>query len=226
MIEDLVFRYDRLDAWMEARGLSSAEVADATTLSYNYIYMLRIGRRPNVSAVNLMRIALAVGCTAEYLLGVSDDPMGRGSQGGDEEIRLLLAFRALPLYRQRDVVTIAQALAGQGAEAEQQMSNVLDLVRSLFGEMGVEAITGALAGLASTIPVSDPARLITQKEEGEILFEEGDVVITEADVARAIRVGGERMGADYQSLMDNEPIGDDKKKKRARKTGADASGSD
>ncbi len=44
-MDGLIFRYDRLDAWMEARGLSSAEVADVTELSYNYLYMLRMGRR-------------------------------------------------------------------------------------------------------------------------------------------------------------------------------------
>ncbi len=82
-MDSLIFRHDRLDTWMEARDLSSAEVADMTELSYNYLYMLRMGRRPNVSAVNVMRIALAVGCTVDYLCNASDDPMGRGNLGGD-----------------------------------------------------------------------------------------------------------------------------------------------
>ena len=48
--------------------------------------------------------------------------------------------------------------------------------------------------------------MISRAEDDGVLFDEGDVLITDADVARAIRVGGERMGADYLSLMDNEPI--------------------
>ncbi len=134
-MDGLIFRYDRLDAWMEARGLSSAEVADVTELSYNYLYMLRLGRRPNVSAQNVAKIALAVGCTMDYLCNVSDDPMGRGNLGGEEEISLLLAFRPLPVHRQRDVVIIAHAFGGQGEEdAEQTKTLLLGQIEQVYGE--------------------------------------------------------------------------------------------
>ena len=224
MLDHVTFRGDRLDEWMEARGISSADVAEQTGLTYNFLYLLRLNKRPNVSAENVTKIALTVGVTTDYLCNASDDPLGRASQGGPGEVELLLAFRSLSLYRQRDMLLIAQALAGQEETAEEKLSRALDVVRSLFGESGVEQITGALAGLDS-IATSDPARLIAKKEEHEeehegeeALYEDDEMIIAEDDVARAIKTGRERMGDDYASLLDNEPIlEDDNKKKRPKK---------
>ncbi len=68
-------RVDRLNGIMEGQGLESSELADKTGLSYNYIYLLRRGDRPNVSAVNLAMMAAAMGCSVEYLVGLTDNPL-------------------------------------------------------------------------------------------------------------------------------------------------------
>lgn len=50
------------------------------------------------------------------------------------------------------------------------------------------------------------ARKIERQDDSEVLFEEGDVKITEEDVTRSIAQGTRRVGAEFGELLDNEPI--------------------
>lgn len=195
MLDHITFRGDRLDAWLDAQGISSADVAEAVGLTYNYIYLLRLGKRPNVSALIVTKIALAVGCTPDFLCNASDDPLGRASQGGAGEVDLLLAFRALPLHRQRDVLDVAQMFAGREVEnANELQDRVFEMVRQMAGDETAIRIAEVLAGR------------LEEKAKGKDERRKGDTSITEEDVTRAIQTGRERMGADYASLLDNEPI--------------------
>ena len=50
------------------------------------------------------------------------------------------------------------------------------------------------------------AKQITRQDDSEVLFEEGEVTITEEDVTRAISQGTRRVGTEFGELLDNEPI--------------------
>ena len=43
-------------------------------ISYDYVYKILRGERPNVSAINLAMIAQTLGVSMEYLMGLADEP--------------------------------------------------------------------------------------------------------------------------------------------------------
>ena len=73
-------------------------------------------------------------------------------------------------------------------------------------ERGVEAIPRSWQVEGQAKGKKERQKAVRRAEGDDILFEEGEVVITEDDVTRAIQTGRERMGEDYASLLDNEPI--------------------
>jgi transcriptional regulator with XRE-family HTH domain len=54
-------------------GLRAVDVAQETGLSVAQVYRLEAGERPNVAAVTLARVALALDTSVEYLLNMTDD---------------------------------------------------------------------------------------------------------------------------------------------------------
>lgn len=51
-----------------------------------------------------------------------------------------------------------------------------------------------------------PVARVKRQGADTVLFEDGEVVITEEDVDKAIEEGRRRLGAEYGSLLDNEPV--------------------
>jgi transcriptional regulator with XRE-family HTH domain len=64
----------RLRAARRQRGLSTHDVERMAKVTARHIWRLEAGKRPNVAAVTLARIALAVEVDINYLLGLTDDP--------------------------------------------------------------------------------------------------------------------------------------------------------
>jgi transcriptional regulator with XRE-family HTH domain len=64
----------RLRAVRKKQGLSAHDVERMARVTARHIWRLEAGKRPNVAAVTLARIALAVDVDINYLLGLTDDP--------------------------------------------------------------------------------------------------------------------------------------------------------
>ena len=64
----------RLRAVRRQRGLSARDVERMAKVTARHIWRLEAGKRPNVAAVTLARIALAVDVDINYLLGLTDVP--------------------------------------------------------------------------------------------------------------------------------------------------------
>jgi transcriptional regulator with XRE-family HTH domain len=56
------------------QGLSAHDVERMAKVTARHIWRLEAGKRPNVAAVTLARIALAVEVDINYLLGLTDIP--------------------------------------------------------------------------------------------------------------------------------------------------------
>ncbi len=67
-------RRDRIDELMRIRGLDATALAYRAGISYDYVYKILRGERPNVSAINLAMIAQTLGVSMEYLMGLADEP--------------------------------------------------------------------------------------------------------------------------------------------------------
>lgn len=65
---------NRLKRLRAGHGLSVEEAARRAGISVAQVYRLEKGERPNVSAVVLTKLALALESSVEYLLGVTDYP--------------------------------------------------------------------------------------------------------------------------------------------------------
>lgn len=64
----------RLRERRKALGLSQAELAAKVSVSPAYVSMIESGSRENVGSSVLTKIAAALDTTADYLLGLTDDP--------------------------------------------------------------------------------------------------------------------------------------------------------
>ena len=64
----------RLRAVRKERGLSTYDVERVAKVTARHIWRLEARKRPNVAAVTLARIALAVDVDINYLLGLTDVP--------------------------------------------------------------------------------------------------------------------------------------------------------
>ena len=65
--------FERLKALRKEQGLSAEQIARKADVSVRHLRRLEAGQRPNTSAVTLARVALALGTTVEYLLGLTED---------------------------------------------------------------------------------------------------------------------------------------------------------
>jgi transcriptional regulator with XRE-family HTH domain len=72
-----VFDGARLRAMRKERGLSARDVERMAKVTARHIWRLEAGKRPNVAAVTLARIALTLDVDIDYLLGLTDVPQPR-----------------------------------------------------------------------------------------------------------------------------------------------------
>lgn len=64
----------RLRAMREKREMRATTLAQRADLTARHIWRLEAGQRPNVRAVTLARLALALRVDLYYLMGLSDEP--------------------------------------------------------------------------------------------------------------------------------------------------------
>ncbi len=67
----------RVQAALERSGLSHAEVARQAGMPWAQLWKILTGKRATVHAETLRRLALALDCTTDYLLGLRDTPTRR-----------------------------------------------------------------------------------------------------------------------------------------------------
>ena len=63
----------RIDICLEAKGWSQTELARRAHLNKVHLWKIRQGLRPNLTAVTVVRLAMALGVTTDYLLGLCEE---------------------------------------------------------------------------------------------------------------------------------------------------------
>ena len=61
-----------LAAWKQS-GMTKAQLAKKAGLSWAQLQKILTGQRPQISADTVRRLALALGCTSDYLLGLAGE---------------------------------------------------------------------------------------------------------------------------------------------------------
>jgi transcriptional regulator with XRE-family HTH domain len=73
----VTLRYDRIDELIgDEKSGRVKTIADLAEVSPDYLWKIRMGKAPNVSAVVLGRVAEALGVSVDYLLGAERDEQG------------------------------------------------------------------------------------------------------------------------------------------------------
>jgi len=71
---DIRFRGDRLRELRQRRKISADRLARAADLTTHHIFRLEREARPHVWGITIAKLARALGTTADYLLGLTDNP--------------------------------------------------------------------------------------------------------------------------------------------------------
>lgn len=108
---------DRLNAMMERRGWGPIELEGQSGVGYDTIYKIRTSKRPRSSAEILAKLARALGCSLDYLVGLTDDPRPYPPVSLESVSQEFLDVVArLPLYQQRELLVMAKALLDAGQD--------------------------------------------------------------------------------------------------------------
>lgn len=106
-------RLDRIESLIKNGKWTSAELADACGVSYNYIYRLRNGKWQDISGTTLAVLAHAIGTSVDYLVDLTDDarPVPH-VLGTDDEIREMIdELQQIPPDERRPIRQIINQLA-------------------------------------------------------------------------------------------------------------------
>ena len=78
---------DRIQARLDALGISQFEAVDGTGLDRLFLYDILTGRKKAVRQKNLRIVAIALRCSVDYLLEKSDDV---GAPPDDDQVKTIL----------------------------------------------------------------------------------------------------------------------------------------
>jgi len=72
--DEPIFEYERLARLIESKGWSLGQLEIQSGVSKSQISLMSRNERPNVSAAIVGKLAIALGTTTDYLLGLTGDP--------------------------------------------------------------------------------------------------------------------------------------------------------
>lgn len=118
-----MFRLDRVTDLITQGGWSTAELAEAIGTNYQFVYRLRRGDWADIGGSNLAALARALKTSADYLLGLTDDPRPASAAVGlaPEESRLLVSASA----EVREIVRLLDALNADQRDVVRQVARHL-----------------------------------------------------------------------------------------------------
>jgi transcriptional regulator with XRE-family HTH domain len=147
LMNTVKFRGDRLATMMEKRNLKPGQLEYMAEVSQPMISLLLSEQRPNVSAVIVARLADALGCSVEYLVGLTDDPSPVAATLDDAMAELVAIAKTLPEYRQRDLLAIANTYQATGEPTAEVMEMLLDQIEEVGGEKLLNQLLDVLEGM-------------------------------------------------------------------------------
>lgn len=96
---------------MAAKRWRLTDLAHYSGVTYDTVYSLKTGRRPNTSIETVQRLAAALNTSVDYLLNETDDKRGKNKKQLPEQVERLLEIAGrLSEARQEELRHIAEAL--------------------------------------------------------------------------------------------------------------------
>lgn len=113
------FQWERLAEKIDSKGWSLGYLETQSGVSKSQISLMSRNERPNVSAAILAKLAIALGCTVDYLLGLTDDPRPPAESTekqmilaalSDEEVDSVRIYASLPVGDREIVDSVIKRL--------------------------------------------------------------------------------------------------------------------
>lgn len=99
----MTFNAKRMSELCDNRGISEADLAKQIGVSKQTLYRYKAGTRSGPTPEILTKMAEALGTTADYLLGLVDEPRPSGGLS-DDEWTILLNYRERRAALQREII--------------------------------------------------------------------------------------------------------------------------
>jgi transcriptional regulator with XRE-family HTH domain len=148
VMDTISFRTDRLKLMMEKRNLKPGQLEYLSGVSQPMISLLLKDSRPNVSVIIVAKLAGALGCSVDYLVGLTEDYRPLPMNLTDALDDLVRVARKLPNYRQSDLLEIAKTFQNKNEMDDTRLMNtVLEKINELGGVEAESLILGLLESL-------------------------------------------------------------------------------
>lgn len=178
---------DRLNAMMKVRDVGPVKLAEAAGVTREYIWALRKGQNPNVSAVVVAKIAECLGVSVDYLLGVDREdalrpelvPLVERLKGMDME-----QVKALAVLLGVDITYIVQPWRSYTQENGEEPS-LAELLRREIDRTTDAALRARLESMLEIIESNAPLDVEIQRIIDRLRRREGRVVADEPQRALA-----------------------------------------
>lgn len=137
---------DRLREQRERIGLSLAQVAELTETTPQYLWKLEKGENAPPTWPLLVRLARCYGCSVDYLLGATDDPLARvGAPMSGEVVALMERIAVLPAPTMTMAVEVLAVIARHEAARQVAMEEEWNALRGLIEKMTDTASVDAIS---------------------------------------------------------------------------------
>ena len=177
MKRDPAVDVSRIDSMMERRGWGPGELQYQSGVTYDTIYKIRTSNRPRTSAEILGKLAVALGCSVDWLIGITDDPRPTSEILGkqktlaavsDQGLELLGMLEQLPAGDQAVVNGLIRHLDEKRKSVERlQVALELVEVAGRLGGEGARAV--ALRIMNDDLPLSEALAELGESADSSIL---------------------------------------------------------
>lgn len=133
---------------MNKKGWSAADLSKHAGVSKATLTLLFQGKRPNIGAVNLRKMAQQLGVSTDFLLGLTGDPAPK------QTIDLALAelfetAKTLPEFRQRDLLLMARTYQETDDPTAEMLEEIFVLMEEIAGPQAREQLAAAVRAFRS-----------------------------------------------------------------------------
>lgn len=157
-------RLDRIIKLMESQHLDGKELAKASGVSEATISKLLNEKIGGTSATNLARIAIALGASVDFLLGLTDEPMPKSLTKEALIIELVQLAQNLTNRRRRDLVDAARVYLESSAQMRGNPKRLAEDLVDYITEAGGETSRDQLINYLSADDWGDSGSTLTSDD--------------------------------------------------------------
>jgi transcriptional regulator with XRE-family HTH domain len=136
-------RIDRIEALMESKGWTVADLAAMSGLTYDSVYKIVNNMRPRTYADSMALIADALGTTVQYLMGMTDNRNPQLPGSSETVLEIADVARGVKETTKIDILLVAKGLAQADKNEDAAIEAAFLEVYKLGGQEMYDKVLGA-----------------------------------------------------------------------------------